>query len=96
MIGIPVYDQRRNSVRLPVNQPVGIRLLNDCFPVAEGAEDALFPELGVDGFSAAGDDAKGNLGMVAIKTLARNFPFCVSRETTLPGAASLIFSRSVL
>src|SRR4030042_1534161 len=75
MGAIAVDDQRRNPLRFPINQPVGIGPFNYSLAVAKSFGHAVFPKIRANRLLAPGDQSEGDLGTVAIETLSQKFSF---------------------
>jgi hypothetical protein len=74
MVSVSVHDQRGDSVRLPVNQPIGGRIPHEGLPELGCSLKPPFPEFTIDGPAFPGNQAENDLGSVAVKSLGEEFP----------------------
>ncbi len=69
MVGVPVNNQRGNSVGFAVDQPVRVGLFYYGLTIVKSPGDPIFPEICVNGFLTSGNEAESDLRMFAVKTL---------------------------
>lgn len=85
MIGISINDERGNSVRLSVDQPVSICPFHHSLPVLKSLENALLPVIRINDLFAPGDESEGNFGLITVKTLRQEFSILRFQGYDAPG-----------
>src|ERR1700751_952866 len=78
---VPVVadDERRQMVRLAVDEPKGVRVLDNDFAVGGGAANAFGEECTIDGHIFAGKQADSDLGFVAVEGATLEVPPVVGK-----------------
>ena len=74
VISVSIHDQRRDSIRFAIDQPVSVGFSDHNFTVAGRSQEAFIPETTIDGVPGPGDEAKGDLRAIAVKALGEKGP----------------------